>query len=63
MTYDIATRKFEEYEVLLPDAIPDARNSLAMVTNGNSVWVFGGGNSDGPKKDLHILDLKERKFN
>ena len=42
--------------------MPPKRNSHTMVTSGDKAYIFGGANSDGPRKDLFELDLTTYKY-
>ena len=44
------------------EVVPPKRNSHTIVSKDDKAYIFGGANSDGPRKDLFELDLKTLKY-
>ena len=42
--------------------MPPKRNSHTLTIAGDKAFLFGGANSDGPRKDLFSIDLKTLKW-
>ena len=51
--FDVKEKKLSEVDYLEGAVEPKRRNSHTLVQNEKTAYIFGGGNSDGPMKDLY----------
>lgn len=56
-------QKLEKIEYLKEgDIVPKQRNSHSFVSNGQTAYIFGGANNEGPLNDAYEMDLETLKF-